>query len=235
MPKSHRASPAPTTRMSIDPEQGLVRVLVADADQRFRRVVAALLLHEDGIELVGHAADGRSAVALALELLPDLVLLDVRMPDGDGIGAASEIRRLLPDTKVVMVTRNGERDDVQASVRAGANGYLLKEDLLKDVAAALRFFARGSALLLAPSVAPKLLAEPRERPREYAGLTERELEVLQLMGQGHPNHRIADELCVSPHTVKRHVANILGKLQQRSRGEAVLHATRAGMLHAQAS
>ena len=212
-----------------------VRVVIADDDDCFRRLVVALLKGDDGIEVVGEARSGRLAIAQALELVPDLVLLDLRMPDGDGILAAGQIRRLLPDTKVVMLTGSGERDDVQAAVRAGANGYLLKDDILNDVAGALRFLAGGGGFLLAPSVGPKLLAQPRDRRREYGGLSERELGVLRLMGLGYPNHRIADELCLSPHTVKRHVANILSKLDQRSRGEAVLHAIRAGMLTAHAS
>ena len=223
------------TRPRTNARPDVVRVVVVDDDERFRRVIAAVLQGEDGIQVVGQAGDGRTAVAMALDLVPDLVLLDVRMPDLDGIGVVREIHRLLPETKVVMFTGSEDREDVQAAVRAGANGYLLKEDLLKGMAGALRLVARGGPLLIAPSVAPKLLAQPRERTREYAGLTDRELEVLRLMGMGYPNLRIADELCVSPHTVKRHVANILGKLKERSRGEAVLHALRAGVLTAQAS
>jgi DNA-binding NarL/FixJ family response regulator len=223
------------TRLPANGATEVIRVLIADDDQRFRRVVAALLQGEESIQVVGQADDGRAAVAAALELAPDLVLLDVRMPAVDGIGAAQEIRRLLPATKVVMFTGSDDRGDVQAAIRAGANGYLLKEDLFKGVAAALRFLARGGPLLLPPSIAPELLAQPRERPKECAGLSERELEVLRLIGLGYPNQRIAAELCLSPHTVKRHVANILAKLHQRSRGEAVLHAMRVGVIASQAS
>ena len=223
------------THPRADLRRDVVRVVIADDDERFRRVIAAVLQSEDGLQVVGHAADGASVVAMARELVPDLVLLDVSMPGVDGIGAAREIHHLLPDIKVVMFTASEDRKDVQAAVQAGASGYLLKEDLLKGVTGALRLVAAGGPFLLAPSIAPKLLAEPRERPRTHAGLSDRELEVLRLIGLGYSNHRIADELCLSPHTVKRHVANILGKLNQRSRGEAVLHAMRAGVLAAHAS
>lgn len=224
-------------RVTVDPDDERVSVLIADDEERFRRVVAALLSDEDGIEVVGQVANGREAVARAQELVPDLVLLDVRMPVVDGIEAANVIHRLLPTTKIVMLTASDEEDDVYEALKAGASGYLLKEDLMNDLAGAVRVVAQGLGLLLAPPIATKLLAEFREPPRASggAGLTERELEVLKLVSLGHPNHQIADELCLSSHTVKRHVANILAKLHQRSRMDAVLHAIRTGVLTAEAS
>jgi DNA-binding NarL/FixJ family response regulator len=216
---------------TVEPEDTRVTVLIADDEERFRRVVAALLSDEDGIELVGEVADGREAVARAQELVPDLVLLDVRMPGVDGIEAANVIHRLLPTTKIVMLTASDEEDDVYEALKAGASGYLLKEDLMNDLAGAVRVVGQGLGLLLAPSIAAKLLNEFREPPRAGAGgLTERELEVLRLVSLGYANQQIAEELHLSSHTVKRHVANILAKLHQRSRMDAVLHAIRTGVL-----
>jgi two-component system NarL family response regulator len=210
-----------------------IGVLVVDDEARLRRVVAALLDHEDDIWIVGEASDGREAVAQATALLPDLVLLDVRMPLASGIEAAQAIHELLPTTRILMLTASDEEDDVFEALRAGASGYLLKEALLEDLPGAVRAVSRGLGLLLSPSIATKLVAEFKE-PRTQAGpsttLTPREIEVLRLVSQGRANHEIAEELCLSSHTVKRHVANILAKLHQRSRLDAVMHAIREGVL-----
>jgi DNA-binding NarL/FixJ family response regulator len=212
-------------------------VLVADDEERFRRVVFALLADEPDIEVVGHASDGAEAVAIAQELIPDLVLLDVRMPGMDGIEAANAIHRLMPTTKIVMLTASDEEDTVFEALKAGAGGYLLKEGLVADLAGAVRVVAQDLGLLLSPSIASKLLVEFRDSPRRPAvpGLTDRELEVLKLVSRGYANHEIADQLCLSGHTVKRHVANILAKLHQRSRLDAVMYAIRSGVLAADVS
>lgn len=217
----------------MEPEVELIRVLVADDEERFRRVVFALLQDEPDIEVVGHASTGTEAVAVAQELVPDLVLLDVRMPGMDGIEAANEIRRLLPTTKVVMLTASEEEDDVFEALKAGAGGYILKEGLVADLAQAVRVVAQDLGLLLSPSIASKVLVEFKDAPRRPAsgpGLTDRELEVLRLVSQGFANHEIAEQLHLSGHTVKRHVANILAKLHQRSRLDAVMFAIRSGVL-----
>jgi DNA-binding NarL/FixJ family response regulator len=222
----------------VEPEIERIRVLVADDEERFRRVVFALLQDEPDIEVVGHASDGAEAVAIAQDLVPDLVLLDVRMPGMHGIEAATVIRRLLPTTKVVMLTASEEEDDVFEALKAGAGGYILKEGLVTDLAQAVRVVAQDLGLLLSPSIASKVLVEFKDPPRRPAGpaapggpaLTERELEVLRLVSQGFANHEIADQLHLSGHTVKRHVANILAKLHQRSRLDAVMYAIRSGVL-----
>ena len=221
----------------MEPEVDRIRVLVADDEERFRRVVFALLSDEPDIDVVGHASDGAEAIAVAQELVPDLVLLDVRMPNMDGIEAANVIHRLLPTSKIVMLTASEEEDDVFEALKAGAGGYLLKEGLVTDLAAAVRVVAQDLGLLLSPSIASKLLVEFRDVPRRQVGpsLTERELEVLRLVSRGYNNQQIADELCLSGHTVKRHVANILAKLHQRSRLDAVMYAIRSGVLAADAS
>jgi DNA-binding NarL/FixJ family response regulator len=216
----------------VEPETERIRVLVADDEERFRRVVFALLADEPDIEVVGHASNGEEAVAVAQELVPDLVLLDVRMPTMDGIDAATVIHRSLPTTKIVMLTASEDEDDVFEALKAGASGYLLKEGLVNDLAGAVRVVAQDLGLLLSPSIASKVLVEFKDTPKRSTGpvLTERELEVLRLVSRGLPNHEIADELCLSAHTVKRHVANILAKLHQRSRLDAVMYALRSGVL-----
>ncbi|HEX6597015.1 MAG TPA: response regulator transcription factor [Acidimicrobiales bacterium] len=217
----------------MEPEVEMIRVLVADDEERFRRVVFALLQDEPDIEVVGHASDGAEAVAVAQELAPDLVLLDVRMPGMHGIQAATAIRRLLPTTKVIMLTASAEEDDVFEALKAGAGGYILKEGLVNDLAQAVRVVAQDLGLLLSPSIASKVLTEFKEAPRRASagpGLTERELQVLRLVSQGFANHEIAEQLHLSGHTVKRHVANILAKLHQRSRLDAVMFALRSGVL-----
>lgn len=209
-----------------------ISVLIADDEERLRRVVTALLAAEDDIDVVGEAGDGRTAVAQAQALMPDLVLLDIRMPDSSGIEAARALNRLLPTTKVVMLTSSDEEEDVYEALKAGASGYLLKETLLDDLANAVRVVAQGLGLLLSPSIASKLVTEFKDGSRSdgNGSLTGRELEVLRLVSLGRANHEIAQELHLSSHTVKRHVANILAKLHQRSRLDAVMHAIRSGVL-----
>jgi len=221
----------------VEPEVEKIRVLIADDEERFRRVVFALLADEPDIEVVGHACNGVEAVAVAQELVPDLILLDVRMPEMDGIEAATAIHRTLPTTKIVMLTASEDEDDVFEALKAGAGGYILKEGLVTDLAGAVRVVAQDLGLLLSPSIASKVLVEFRDVPRRPVGpnLTERELEVLRLVSRGYANQQIAEELCLSGHTVKRHVANILAKLHQRSRLDAVMYAIRSGVLAADAS
>jgi DNA-binding NarL/FixJ family response regulator len=149
----------------VEPEIERIRVLVADDEERFRRVVFALLQDEPDIEVVGHASDGAEAVAIAQDLVPDLVLLDVRMPGMHGIEAATVIRRLLPTTKVVMLTASEEEDDVFEALKAGAGGYILKEGLVTDLAQAVRVVAQDLGLLLSPSIASKVLVEFKDPPR----------------------------------------------------------------------
>jgi DNA-binding NarL/FixJ family response regulator len=154
------------------------------------------------------------------------------MPTMDGIDAAAAIHRSLPTTKIVMLTASEDEDDVFEALKAGAGGYLLKEGLVNDLAGAVRVVAQDLGLLLSPSIAGKVLGEFKDTPKRSSGpvLTERELEVLRLVSRGLPNHEIAEQLCLSAHTVKRHVANILAKLHQRSRLDAVLYALRSGVL-----
>lgn len=208
----------------------VIEILVVDDEAGFRRTLTAVVAAEADMVVVGEAADGGEAVVRAIDLLPHVVLLDVRMPGTGGIEAARAIKDWLPTTTVVMLTASDEEDDLYKALRAGASGYLLKENALVDVCVSVRAAACGQAVL-SPSMAAKLYTEfaaPALAPTPR--LSNRELQILQLLAEGLANRQIAEALTLSPHTVKRHVANILAKLHQRSRLEAVLFAQRRDLL-----
>jgi two-component system NarL family response regulator len=216
---------------------GLVRVLVADDQALFRRGVIVVLSASDDIQVVGEAADGEEAVAKARDLKPDVVLMDIRMPRLSGIEATRHIRRVLPATEVLMLTVSDEEEDLYESVKAGANGYLLKEVAIEEIAETVRAIVQRRAVI-SPSMTTKLLAEFRSLARRAAereelpppGLTGREMQVLQLMAQSKSNKDIAASLFISENTVKNHVRNILEKLHLHSRMEAVTYAWRKRLL-----
>jgi DNA-binding NarL/FixJ family response regulator len=214
-----------------------IRVLVADDHALYRRGLEMVLAAEDGIEIVGEAGDGAEAIRRVEELLPDVVLMDIRMPRRSGIEACTAIKDVVPSTKIVILTISDEESDLYEAVRAGANGYLLKDVPGEEIAAGIRAVASGQSLI-SPSMASKLLTEfasmikkSDERPQlPVPRLTERELEVLKLVARGLPNRDIAKELFISENTVKNHVRNILEKLQLHSRMEAVIYAVREKIL-----
>jgi two-component system NarL family response regulator len=216
----------------VGPDSTRIRVLIVDDHELFRRGLALTLGTEHDVEVVGEAGDGAEAVAQALALEPDVVLMDIRMPGTSGIEAARRIRAAQPDVRIVMLTVSEDEEDLFASIRAGASGYLLKELSIDEVAATVRAVHRGQSLI-SPSMATKLLAEFNtlsRRVEEERGLaprlTDRELEVLRLLARGMPNREIATELHIAENTVKNHVRNILEKLKLRSRMEAALYAVR---------
>jgi DNA-binding NarL/FixJ family response regulator len=222
----------------MEAKQQPIGILVADDDMRFRRVVAAMLAERTDIVILGEASDGRQAVVFAVELVPDVVLLDIVMPGGGGIEAARAIHKSVPSTKIVMLTASDNDDDVFSALKAGASGYVLKEGFIDDLAGIIRATAEGAGVLLSPSIASRLLREfghdhPR-LPSPSQSLSQRELDVLRLVADGRTNDDIASHLCLSSHTVKRHVANILAKLHERTRADAVIHAMQQGVLRVEA-
>ncbi len=226
-------APAAATRADSDP----IRVLVVDDHALFRRGLQMVLMQEPDIEVVGEASDGAEAVAKARETLPDIVLMDVRMPRRGGIDATTAIKDEVPSAKIIMLTISDEEADLYEAIKAGAMGYLLKEISIEEVASAIRA-VQGGQSLISPSMASKLLTEfasmiKRGDERQQVAsprLTDREMEVLKLVAKGLNNRDIAKQLFISENTVKNHIRNILEKLQLHSRMEAVVYAVREKLL-----
>ncbi|WP_432548724.1 response regulator [Kineococcus sp. SYSU DK004] len=212
-----------------------VRVVVVDDHSLYRRGLQMVLSTEDDIEVVGEAGDGQEALARVEELLPDVVLMDVRMPRRGGIDACADIKAAAPSTRILILTSSEEEDDLFGAVRAGASGYLLKDVPAEEVADAVRAVVAGESLIT-PRMAGLLLGEfaamrrrDEERVLGAAGaprLSPRELDVLRLLARGMANREIAGQLGISENTVKNHVRNLLEKLQLHSRMEAVVYAVR---------
>jgi two-component system NarL family response regulator len=194
-----------------------------------------LLGVEDDIDVVGEAGDGIAATELAATAVPDVILMDVRMPKRSGIEACVAIKEAAPTARIIMLTVSDEEADLYDAVKNGASGYLLKDSSIDEVAQAIRVVADGQSLI-SPSMAIKLLDEFKQMSRSdrqqvpTPRLTERELEVLKLVAQGLNNREIAKRLFISENTVKNHVRNILEKLQLHSRMEAVMYAVREKLL-----
>jgi len=215
-----------------DPAEA-IRVLIVDDHAVVRRGVRALLETEDDFLVVGEASNGREAVDLTAELEPDLVLMDLMMPEMGGGEAIATIRSANPDVAVVVLSSFMGEDELFPAIRAGAAGYLLKDGEPEDLLHGLRDAARGG-MPLAPAAARRLMAEAtRARvPLETAvnELSKREVEVLELLTRGLCNRDIADRLYISEATVRSHVSSILRKLGVESRTQAALFALRAGVV-----
>ena len=216
---------------------GQIRVMICDDHALFRRGLKMVLEAEDDIDVVAEAEDGESAVAGVTEHVPDVVLMDVRMPTVDGIEASRRISEQVPTTRIVMLTVSDEEADLYEAIKAGATGYLLKEISIEEVASAVRAVVAGQSLI-SPSMASKLLTEFNNLAKQAderttvpsPRLTDRELEVLRLVAQGKSNREIATDLYISENTVKNHVRNILEKLHLHTRMEAVMYAVREKLL-----
>jgi two-component system, NarL family, response regulator LiaR len=206
-------------------------VLIVDDHAVVREGLRTFLELQEGLEVVGEAGDGREAVSLAGRLLPDVILMDLVMPRLDGVAAMQELRRRAPASRVIVLTSFADEDRLLPAIRAGAAGYLLKNVQPRTLARAVRAAHRGEALL-DPVVAARLVevisAAPEEEPPDR--LTRREREVLELIGHGFSNKRIALELGISEKTVKTHVGHVLAKLGVSDRTQAALYAVRAGLL-----
>jgi DNA-binding NarL/FixJ family response regulator len=213
------------------------RVLIAD-DQALVRAGFRLILTARGIEVVGEAADGAEAVAAAVRLRPDVVLMDIRMPTMDGLEATRRTLDQAPGCRVIMLTTFDLDRYVYTALSIGASGFLLKDVTPEHLAAAVRLVGTGDALL-APSITRRLVerfaladrpAGPPPRHRDLTAVTPRELEVLALLGRGLSNAEVAHELTLSEATVKTHVARIFMKLNLRDRAQAVVLAYETGLV-----
>ena len=207
-----------------------IGVLIVDDHAVVRQGLRTLLELQDDIEVVGEATNGLESVEQTRQLLPDVVLMDLVMPEMDGIEATRKIRALSPNTKVIILTSFAEDEKVFPSIKAGALGYLLKNVSPPDLVKAIQAAHRGEAQLH-PEIARKLMDEFSTRPDKPTSdeLTERELDVLRLIARGRNNRDIAGELVLSEKTVKTHVSNILSKLHLSDRTQAAIYALREGL------
>ncbi len=219
-------------------EEPSVRVLVVDDHDLFRAGLSSLLAIDPKIEVVAQASGGRTGVRLAGELAPDVVLMDVRMPDLDGLSATRAILERDPTARIVVLTAMSSTDDeVAVALKAGACGFVAKDTPVEDVAAAIHAAARGAAWL-SPRAAEVVLGYVRRSGTVQAAvpdpvvhvLSARELQVLRLIAQGMENAEIAEALGISPRTVKNHVSSVLAKLHMPSRVQAAVYAVRRGLV-----
>jgi DNA-binding NarL/FixJ family response regulator len=212
-----------------------VRVVLADDQQLIRTALRMVMEEIDDLEVVGEAATGEEAVTLTEELRPDVVVMDIRMPQVDGIEATRRITAGPTDTRIVVLTTFDDDDHVYGALRAGASGFLVKDMALDDIIGAVRVVAAGDALI-APSVTRRLIQDFATRPepardrRVLTGITEREREVLTLVASGLSNAEIAAELCISVATAKTYLTRLLTKLDARDRVQLVIMAYEAGLV-----
>jgi two-component system response regulator DevR len=205
-----------------------ISVLIVDDHEVVRVGLKTLLARRKGLVVAGVAANGEEAVAVAAEARPDVVVMDVRMPGGSGIEACREIRSLLPETKVLMLTSYADEDAVLASILAGACGYLLKDTTGRDLGEAILRVA-GGASLLDPAVTGVVLARMKaDRGVAPGGLTDRERQILELIAQGKTNREIGEVLFLAEGTVRNQVSGVLAKLGVGSRAEAAARFARSG-------
>ncbi|HET6531304.1 MAG TPA: response regulator transcription factor [Actinoplanes sp.] len=211
-----------------------IRVLVADDHPVFRDGLALLLASVDGIEVVGTAADGAEAVAAAVRLGPDVVVMDVQMPRLNGVEATRALVADAPETGILVLTMSEDDGTVFAAVRAGARGYLVKGAEQEEIVRAITTVAAGGAVFgatLALRIAEFFAAGPPGPTAAFPQLTSREREILELLAAGRSNQQIAAALYLSPKTVRNNVSNVFTKLQVADRAEAIVRAREAGLGH----
>jgi len=212
-----------------------IRILIADDHALFRGGLNALFLSVPDTEVVGEASTGGEAVALAADLQPDVVLMDIQMPDVNGIEATRAVVRDSPHVGVIVVTMFEDDDSVFAAMRAGARGYVLKGADQEEILKVIRAVAAGEAHF-GPEIARRLMGffstpRPAAPTEAFPELTTREREVLDLIAAGHNNREIAKSLYLSPKTVRNHISNIFTKLQVADRAQAIVRAREAGLGH----
>jgi DNA-binding NarL/FixJ family response regulator len=212
-----------------------VRVLVVDDHDLFRSGLKTLL-EEQGVNVVGEAPNGQTAIRLASELAPDVIIMDLNMPGLTGVETTRKLTGIVPLTRVVVLTISADDDDVMDAVMAGACGYLLKDSSIQELIVGIRAAAAGESLI-SPQIAAKVLRRLRSQSSSVdaaetirAELSDREIEVLKLIANGKDNAQIARELFISPKTVKNHISNILMKLQIENRIQAAVYAVRSGIV-----
>lgn len=214
--------------MSADP----IRLLLVDDHTLFRDGLRALFASVPDLEVVGEAATGEEAIDGVNDTMPDVVLMDVQMPDMNGIEATRGILQVNPNVAVIVVTMLHADDFIFAALRAGARGYVLKEADQEEMLRTIRAVTAGEAFF-GPAIADRLMGFfaglPPAGSEAFPELTDRELEVLELLAQGYNNARIAEQLVISPKTVRNHVSNVLGKLQVADRAAAMIRARQAGL------
>ena len=216
-------------------EHDRLRVVLVDDHDLFRTGLRNLL-EEQGLEIVGEAPNGQTALRLVSDLAPDVVVMDLNMPGISGVETTRQITSLAPLTRVVVLTISADDGDVINAVLAGACGYLLKDSSIQDLVAGIRAAAEGESLI-SPQIATKVLQRLRSQTSSTdaaetirAELSDREIEVLKLIANGKDNAEIARELFISPKTVKNHISNILMKLQIENRIQAAVYAVRSGIV-----
>ncbi|MDX1417865.1 MAG: response regulator transcription factor [Candidatus Promineifilaceae bacterium] len=211
----------------------IIRVLIADDHPLFRDGIRTLLLAVPDMELTGEAGNGSEAVALAGQLQPDVLLMDIQMPGINGIDATREIVRSSPHIAILMLTMYDDDASVFSAMRAGARGYLLKGAKQDEIQRAIRAAANGEAIF-SPAIASRMMTffanvKQPKLPKLFPELSNREREILGLIAQGYRNPEITEKLVLSPKTVRNHVSNILSKLQVADRAQAIITARDAGL------
>jgi NarL family two-component system response regulator LiaR len=214
-------------------EPTMIRILIVDDHPVVRKGMRALLAEEQDMQVVGEAVNGQESLRLAADLRPDVILMDLVMPEMNGIDAIQAITAANPQARILVMTSFAADDKVFPAIKAGALGYVLKDSDPDDLIRMIRQVARGE-LALHPTIARRVILElnkPAEGPLTPSPLTERELEVLQYVAQGLENKTIAYRLSVQEATVRTHVSNILGKLHLANRVQATLYALKQGITH----
>jgi two-component system, NarL family, response regulator NreC len=230
--KAHTATDAP---MRPEGSLGKIRVLLADDHTILRAGLKMMLNAQPDIEAVGEASDGKQAISEAGRLSPDVVIMDITMPECSGIEATRQIKRMLPEVRVLVLTMHENEEYLFQTLRAGAAGYMLKEAADTDLISAIRVVSSGR-FYLSPSAQSMLMSDYLQRVHtgeerdSYGALTEREREILKLVAEGYTNSQIGERLFISPKTVDTHRTHIMDKLNLHSRAELVKYAMRRGLL-----